>query len=112
VWNRDLKPNETVKWRGGRKHSRASGKGSEIWQSDKKQTGRYDGKMRDGKKNGHGVNTWANGDRSDGKYRDDKENGDGVYTRADGSRYDGEWRDGEKNGPTFSERFHNATTTL
>jgi hypothetical protein len=68
--------------------------------------------MRDGKKNGHGVNTWANGDRSDGKYRDDKENGDGVYTRADGSRYDGEWRDGEKNGPTFSERFHNATTTL
>jgi hypothetical protein len=29
--------------------------------------------MRDGKKNGHGVNTWANGDRSDGKYRDDKE---------------------------------------
>jgi hypothetical protein len=78
VWNRDPKPNETVECRGGCKHSRASGKGSEIWQSDKKQAGRYDAKMRDGKKNGHGVNTWANGDRSDGKYRDDKENGHGV----------------------------------
>jgi hypothetical protein len=52
--------------------SRASGERSEIWQSDKKQTGRYDGKMRDGKKNGHGVNTWADGSRY---------NGDGATVR-------------------------------
>ena len=86
----------------------------------------YDGEWKDGKRNGRGVYTWANGDRYDGEWKDgkqngrgvftygegsqfrgdryegeftnDKRNGRGVLTYGDGNRYDGEWKDGKQNG--------------
>jgi len=60
--------------------------------------GRYKGEFRDGKRNGHGVVTWADGSRYEGEFCDGTQNGRGVFTWADGGRYEGEFRDGNRNG--------------
>lgn len=121
VWDADPQPDESIEWSGACRNELAEGDGVLQWfQSGKpgplvegtwrdgRLNGhgvvtladgeRYDGQWKDGEKNGYGVYTYANGDRYDGEYRDDQKNGHGVYTYADASRYDGEWRDGKKNG--------------
>jgi hypothetical protein len=61
--------------------------------------GRYVGGFNDGKKNGQGTATFANGDKYVGEYKDGKFNGEGTYTYDNGnSKYVGEFKDGEFNG--------------
>ncbi len=60
---------------------------------------RYEGEMNaDGKRDGRGVYTTAEGDVYVGEYVSGNRHGKGVYTRKDGSRYEGEFRDGLPNG--------------
>ena len=75
---------------------------------------RLEGEFRDGKPNGHGVETYSDGTRLEGEFRDGKPNGHGVMMSADGSRYEGEWRDGKWNveqqrGRTAADRFLGST---
>jgi len=58
----------------------------------------YVGEMREGKRNGKGVFTSANGDRYDGEWQDDKRNGKGVAISPKGDHYEGEWRDDRPHG--------------
>ena len=97
VWNPYPRPNETVIWSGGcAPDGRATGHGTleSLWESE---TSRYEGEFRDGKREGRGVFTGANGDRYEGEFRDG-EPGRGVFTWADGDRYEGEFRDGKPHG--------------
>ena len=59
---------------------------------------RYDGELKDEKRNGKGIYYYANGDRYDGEWKDDKRNGKGIFYCSNGDRYDGEWKDGKENG--------------
>jgi len=67
--------------------------------------------MRDGKKNGHGVNAWgmAIGLMASTATTKRTATASTLGPMAADMMASGA---GEKNGPTFSERFHNATTTL
>jgi hypothetical protein len=62
----------------------------------------YRGHFEAGKKEGHGVKTWPNGDRYDGEFVDGRKQGHGVYTWGrgpwQGERYDGDYVHDERNG--------------
>ena len=60
--------------------------------------GRYEGEMKDGKRNGKGIFYFDNDDRYEGDWKDDKMNGKGIYYSNSGNRYEGDWKHGEKNG--------------
>lgn len=49
-------------------------------------------------KHGHGVFTWANGNKYDGEWAFNKQHDFGIFTWANGSRYEGEYKDGKKHG--------------
>ena len=49
----------------------------------------------DGKPNGQGSYTYADGSTYAGEWKDGKRNGQGTYTGADGTTYTGEWKDGK-----------------
>ena len=60
---------------------------------------RYRGEIRNGRRHGRGVYTWADGDRYEGDFVDGKRTGRGVYTwAANGHRYEGDFVDGETTG--------------
>ena len=52
----------------------------------------------DGKLNGQGTRTYANGDKYVGEFKDDIRNGQGTLTYANGNKYVGEYKDGIRNG--------------
>lgn len=52
------------------------------------------GEFRDGLPNGLGVETWPDGRRFEGKYRNGERNGSSVFSWPDGMRFEGEWRGG------------------
>jgi caspase 3 len=60
--------------------------------------GRYEGEMKDDKRNGQGIYYYNSGNRYEGNWKDDKRNGQGIYYFNDGDRYEGNWKDGNKNG--------------
>jgi hypothetical protein len=61
------------------------------WYENGKPSEHYEGEMLDGRYNGHGVMTWANGDHYDGGFKDGSKHGHGVYTWASGFHYEGDW---------------------
>jgi hypothetical protein len=58
----------------------------------------YEGALRDGALNGHGIYNWSDGRRYEGEFRDNKFSGHGVFTWPNGSSYEGEWGEGKPNG--------------
>jgi len=54
--------------------------------------------MSNGKKNGQGTYTWANGDRYEGQWRNDSITGKGTFTWHTGEVYTGEWLNDMKHG--------------
>ena len=54
---------------------------------------KYVGKWRDGKFNGQGTLTAANGDKYVGEFKDDKAHGQGTLTATNGDKYVGEFKD-------------------
>ena len=55
---------------------------------------RYEGLLKNGKRNKYGVYTWADGRCYKGQWKDGERNGQGVCTHPNGSRYEGDWKDG------------------
>ena len=98
VWNSYPDANLTVTWTGACVRGIAQGKGVLRGFEDGKPIGVYEGEYRDGKRTGHGVIVWANGDRYEGDWRDDNANGHGVYVSANGDRYEGDFRDDKRTG--------------
>ncbi len=60
--------------------------------------GSYSGDVADGKPNGFGTCTWANGDKYEGEWRNGMREGDGTMNYHDGSRYIGEWQNNKAHG--------------
>ena len=70
---------------------------TELAQGQGEATGadRYVGYFAQGKPDGKGTYTWANGARLDGNFKDGKAHGTGVYVSAKGVRYEGRFVDGK-----------------
>ena len=51
-----------------------------------------------GKKQGHGIFTYSNGDFYEGMYENDLKHGQGTYNHKDGNRYRGAWFAGKQHG--------------
>lgn len=60
--------------------------------------GVYEGGFSADKRNGHGIHRFADNDVYDGEWRDDKRSGHGTDTFATGNIYSGEWTGGERDG--------------
>ena len=58
--------------------------------------GTYTGGCVNGKAHGQGESKGR--DHYKGEFKEGKANGKGVYTWADGSKYEGEWKDNERHG--------------
>jgi hypothetical protein len=67
-----------------------------------KGTASYEGDFKAGRKSGHGVKTWANGDRYEGDFVDDRKEGYGAYTWGrgpwEGESYQGAYRADKRSG--------------
>jgi hypothetical protein len=125
AWSEYPHAQETTPWSGGCAGGKASGSGTLAWRYVRAGSivngDRYEGEVRDGKFNGHGVYTasygdswegeWRDGEMRDGRgvhtstlsryegeFRGGEPNGRGVQTYDDGERYEGEFRDGRRNG--------------
>ena len=75
---------------------------------------KYEGFMKNGKRDGTGKYTWADGSVYEGEYKDDMKHGEGAYRWADGSSYTGSFykdvKDGEgtfifANGDKYEGQF-------
>src|SRR5260370_36486032 len=87
VWNPFPKQKESITWSGACQNGLAQGRGILQWLWDNQPGSRYEGELRDGKFNGRGVFTDANG-RYEGELRDGQPNGRGGLVWANG-RYEG-----------------------
>jgi len=58
----------------------------------------YNGEFKEGKFNGQGTWTWANGDMYVGEFKNGTYHGQGTYTHPNGDKYVGEHKDGKQNG--------------
>lgn len=85
-----------VSWSGGCRNSFAHGRGVAQFYESGKPILTCDCEYRDGKANGHGIQTSANG-RFDGEFRNDRYYA-GVFASKDGTRTEGQWRDGQPFG--------------
>lgn len=89
---------ESFKWSGKVVNGYAEGKGKLELFSDGKLSGRYEGDMHEGKRQGYGVFTWVNGNRYEGEFKDNRRTGKGTFTYSDRSVYTGDFVDGMKQG--------------
>lgn len=64
----------------------------------------YIGQVADGKRQGLGVATLANGEFQSGEWSDDRLNGLGTVRLADETRYTGQWRAGQSTGLGVGEK--------
>lgn len=126
--------NETITWSGKCVNGYASGQGTQQWYNDGKETEKYVGDLKrgkrygkgtyeiygkgqkyvgdfkDGKSHGKGTTSWAN-PCSDclvsytGEYENGYFHGQGKGIYADGDEYDGRWEDGKKVGDTKFQRI-------
>ena len=94
IWNQVPEENEAVLWSGGCRDGLAEGRGIVQWFHDGAATERYEGELRAGKPNGHGILTRRNGDHYDGDWRDGKADGAGQVELRSGYRYNGVWAAG------------------
>lgn len=58
----------------------------------------YTGQWKDGKRDGHGVYTYANGRTYTGQWKAGLRDGRGVLKFASGQQYDGEWKNDQREG--------------
>lgn len=58
----------------------------------------YFGKVKNGKAHGHGVGSYANGNRYTGEWRNGQKHGEGVYEYPDGEQYIGSFDSDKRSG--------------
>ena len=100
IWNAFPVSNEQVTWSGPCKDGMADGKGVMQWLLSGKpsKTKKYDGEMKEGRFNGHGTLTTADGDTYEGEFKDGERNGKGKMVWLNRNSYDGEWKNGVMDG--------------
>lgn len=77
------------------KNSLCNGKGTMKWVAGSDQEGDvYEGEFVDGKFNGQGVYTWADGGRYEGQWANGVRQGQGTRFYANGEKYVGQWKNG------------------
>ena len=81
-------------YRGEMHDGKRHGHGVQTWPGG----ARYEGQWRGGMPEGHGVKTWPDGARHQGVFRAGKRHGAGRYQWPNGDEYEGQWRDDEKVG--------------
>ena len=55
--------------------------------------GRYEGEMKNDKREGKGITYYKDGDKYDGEWKNNKKEGRGILYFSGGNRYEGEWKD-------------------
>jgi len=74
----------------------------------------YDGEVLNGKRHGHGIYRWADGDRYEGEFVNNQRTGYGKFERYSNSQqtapfcdliYEGQWKDGEKHGKGVEKHY-------
>lgn len=89
IWNSwDV---STLVWHGACPDGYAEGPGVLEQYYQGKLSSRFEGNLVRGKKAGHGVMTYSDGERYEGMYVDDMRQGRGVYTWPTGDRYEGDY---------------------
>jgi len=73
---------------------KVNGQGTQTFANGEK----YVGEFKDGKSNGQGTQTFANGEKYAGEFKDGKSHGQGTKTFANGDKYVGEFKDGTLSG--------------
>jgi len=81
-------------WRGGKLNGHGVYTQWNIFEKNDPFETRFEGAYRDSARNGHGVETWADGGRFEGEFADGDANGHGVLMSADGTRHEGIWKSG------------------
>lgn len=98
VWNQQPAAGETVRWSGPCIGGMAGGKGVLQWLIYGQQGERYEGEMREGRLNGHGIIIRPEGVRLEGLWRDNQPGGPITISWPNGELYVGEYRDFKRNG--------------
>ena len=93
IWDSAADPEERITWSGECANGMAEGKGTLQFFIGDNPAVRYEGDMRGGRADGHGINIEPDGSRYEGQWRNNVAEGFGVYTR-DGKRYEGNWTNG------------------
>jgi MORN repeat len=93
IWDAAPDPEEKITWSGKCEAGMAEGEGTLQFYVGDKPSVRYEGEMRNGRADGHGVNLEPDGARYEGEWRNNAADGHGVYTK-DGARYEGTWAAG------------------
>ena len=97
VWTTYLLHDRTFAWSGQCSGGIAMGRGELTWRwSDG--SSETTGELRGGKRHGHWVERYSNGNVSEGSYRDGKRHGQWVVRYASGSIHEGPAKDGKKHG--------------
>lgn len=87
-----------IEWVGGCKDGLVHGPGTLKLYSSKRLEYSSKSNFLQGKINGQGDTTYANGDRYVGEYKDNKYHGQGILTFADGRVWLGEWSEAKVHG--------------
>ena len=93
IWDAAPDPAEKITWSGKCQAGMAEGEGTLQFYIGDEPAVRYEGEMRNGRSDGHGVNVEPDGTRYEGGWRNNAASGQGVYTKA-GVRYEGMWFNG------------------
>ena len=100
AWNGAPRPGETIAWRGACEGGKIAGTGTlQFFQTGiPGSESTITCEFRNGKCNGVGTVTWANGNRREGTYVDGVSERKGVFIWADGARYEGDFINGRRTG--------------
>ena len=99
IWNENPQADQRVLWSGKCAVADiAEGPGVVQWMLQGKKTDRFTGLLVNGRRDGKGTMTWADGGSYDGGWRNDMRDGRGIMMSPDGSRYEGDWSNDRKFG--------------
>jgi len=72
--------------------------GVKVWIKKYDHGDRYEGELKDGKRNGRGIYIYPDGSRYTGEWRNGQKHGWGIYKWTNGNQYEGEWANGDRHG--------------
>ena len=115
IWNPNRASQGTASWDGPCVKDRAQGEGTLVWRypaGQRRLEQVYTGTMRRGRRHGHGIYSWPNGDRYEGGFVEGERQGNGVFVFASGDRYEGDFENGKgvlvfANGDRYEGNFEN-----